>query len=137
MRSLIVSCVLFAVTCWASATQAQGSGATVLNFSCDGTMEDTLTGEKDNPIHNLGLVVNLVERTVSFASYVAPFKKVDAANISFYGVNQGDLGLSNTIGGNIDRVTGAIDATIFSTVKSTLMNTEYWDLLCKPTTRLF
>jgi hypothetical protein len=75
---------------------------------------------KPELIYNVGLVVNFVEKTVSFAGFVAPFVKVDAANISFNGVNNTPLSergpaVSISVYGNIDRITGAVEATTAST----------------------
>ena len=106
---------------------------TLLNFACEGELTDGSTGDKGESV-NIGLVVNLVEKTVSFAGYVARFQKVDAANIYFHGESQ-QHGIYETIDGNVDRVTGAANATVVITTKFTIRND--WKVLCKPTTRLF
>jgi hypothetical protein len=138
MRPLIVGGLLWAVvTCWAATSYAQGASATVLYFSCEGKLTGTLISEeKPEQLHNVGLVVNLAERTVSFGGFVAPFNKVDAANIYFHGESQ-QQGISVTVDGNIDRVTGAVEASTISTAGSKSLTTFYWNILCKPTTRLF
>ena len=111
----------------------EATEATVIDFSCEGKITSALS-EKPEPTHNVGLVVNLVEKTVSFAGYVAPFNKVDAANIYFSGTSADRYGISVTVAGNVDRVTGAVDATIASTAGSAkTLSTSYWKMLCKPT----
>jgi hypothetical protein len=80
--ALVCLSILLAMSCLATAQP------TLLSFACEGKVTDAMTGEKGQPVHNMGFVVNLAERTVSFGGYVAPFKKVDAANIYFNGVNQ-------------------------------------------------
>jgi hypothetical protein len=95
---------------------------------------------KPEPVEKIGLVVNLGERTVSgFAGIVARIAKVDAAHISFGSTVKRSLlsfrsepAASVTVMGDIDRVTGAVSATIMTTATA-----SSYDLICKPTSRLF
>ena len=127
---------LAAVSCLSSTSHAQGTGATLLNFSCDGKTVDVVTGDKGGPVHHIGLVVNLADKNVSFSGYVAPFVRVDAANVYFHGTSQNPYGMSDTVDGTLDRVTGALDATIVTSGSKTTF-TSHFEMLCKPTTRLF
>ena len=128
--------MLAAFTCLPLLLGTQGSAqTTLLNFSCEGKTGGW--GETQEPLHNIGLVVNLADKTVSFAGYVAPFKTVDAANIYFSGSSQSPYGLTATVDGNIDRVTGAVTATISTRAGSANPAMSQWDMLCKPTSRLF
>jgi hypothetical protein len=118
---------------------AQATETTVITLSCDGTIRETSANATQEPINKMGLVVNLAEHTVSFAGYVAQIDKVDAANISFTEEENNKLQLAGrgsgtgvAVTGDIDRVTGAVLITQFSTV-----STFTYDLLCKPATRLF
>ena len=71
-----------------------------------------LTGDNGNPVHHIGLIASLGDKNVSFSGYVAPFSRVDAANVYFHGTSQNQYGMSETVDGTLDRVTGALDATI-------------------------
>ena len=85
-------------------------------------------------MNNLGLVVNFVAKTVSFAGFIARITEADAATMSFEGEDNTHLFY---ISGSIDRVTGALSATSISNTKTSTPVGATWDLLCKPTTRLF
>ena len=119
------------------ATVSHAQQPTLLNFACTGKMTDAMTGDKGQPIENLGLVVNLTAKTVSFGGYSAPFNTVDLANIYFTGKNRNTLGMDVTVDGNLDRVTGAVDVTVITTASEKVVTTSYWNMVCKPATRLF
>jgi hypothetical protein len=113
---------------------------TLLSFACNGTMKDGLNGEKGDPVQNIGAVVNLADKTVSFAGFTAPFNKVDAANIYFHGTSRNQLGMDETVDGNLDRVTGSVEASVTSTLgggSKSYSSTSFWSMVCKPATRLF
>ena len=79
--------------------------------------------------------MNFAEQNVSFAGYVVPITRVDAADVTFEGEVKGlafGLSLSTSVSGIVDRVTGSMTATTLTT--ATMLN---WDLLCKPANRLF
>jgi hypothetical protein len=79
-RFAVFACFLFLL----AAQRTEATDTTAHNFSCDGKMTGPLISEnKPELLHNLGLVVNLAERTVSFAGNAAPFSKVDAARYLF------------------------------------------------------
>ena len=128
---------LAAASCFSSTGHAQGGGATVLNFSCDGKTVDALTGDQGQPVHHIGLVVNLAEKSVLFSGYVAPFSRVDAANVYFHGAGKNPYGMSESVDGTLDRVTGALDATIMTSGNGPTTFTTRFEMLCKPATRLF
>jgi hypothetical protein len=120
---------------------AQAAETTVITLTCDGKKTDAKASEaKPEPVEKIGLVVNLGERTVSgFAGIVARIAKVDAAHISFGSTVKRSLlsfrsepAASVTVMGDIDRVTGAVSATIMTTATA-----SSYDLICKPTSRLF
>jgi len=125
--------VLAGVLAW---QQAQAAEATVITLSCNGNVTDGKSVDaKPDPVNKLGVVVNFAEQNVSFAGYVVPISRVDAANVTFEGEVKGvafGLSLSTTVSGMVDRVTGAMTAT--TQTQSTMLN---WDLLCKPANRLF
>ncbi len=137
MRAVIAGRLLLAaVPCWPVASSAQPDEPKIITMSCDGKMVNARTSDATpEPISKLGVVVNLSEKTVSFAGYKARIDNIDAANISFSGERQlyGRIPIAGvSVAGNLDRVTGAMQATIFSTA-----TTFTWDVLCRPTTRLF
>lgn len=137
MRSLGVS-VLLALACATELGFAQVQSP-MLNFSCEGKTTDAITGEKGEAVNNIGLVVNLAAKTVSFAGFTAPFNTVDAANIYFRGTRRNTFGMDETVDGNLDRVTGAVEASVTHSggASSSFVSTSYWKMLCKPATRLF
>ena len=115
---------------------AQAAEATVITLSCNGNVTDGKSADaKPDPVNNLGVVVNFAEQNISFAGYVVPITRVDAADVTFEGQVKAlalGLSLSTSVSGMVDRVTGSMTATTLTT--ATMLN---WDLLCKPTNRLF
>ena len=109
-----------------AASQAQQQQ---LVFSCDGKL-----GEE--PVHNVGLVVSLTERTASFSGYVTPIRQVDPANIYFEGSRKNMYGMVDHVSGGIDRVTGAMTASTTSTLGEKNVSSN-WDMVCKPRSRMF
>ena len=86
----------------------------VITLSCDGTLTPTYGANKPadpQPLQKTGVVVNLDEQTVFFLGYVVPIDDVDEASINFGGMQIVDYGFSIAVRGNIDRVTGRMDAT--------------------------
>jgi hypothetical protein len=115
----------------------------VITLSCDGTVTRTTypipMSDTSQPVQNMGVVVNLDERTVSFMGYVAPMNYVDTANINFGGQQTGRLfpGFGTaTIGGILDRVTGHMTAKATTSGTHTTVVDDY-DVLCKVTNRRF
>src|SRR5262245_50949427 len=106
----VASIAAGAVAAVVSCAQAQ---TTTLIFACEGKLTGSAISEdKPEALHNVGLVVNLKDRTVSFGGFVAPFNKVDEANIYFNGTNKDQYGISTMVDGSLDRVTGAVNAMI-------------------------
>ena len=126
-----------------AAPHAQAAKTAAITFSCDGKISNVLARDSTPEVmNNVGLVVNLTEKNVSFAGYVAPIVEVDATIISFGGsldvssdLPGEKLGLppmSVVVSGDIDRVTGAFEAMIYA-----VGTAAKWDLFCKPTKSLF
>jgi hypothetical protein len=105
-----------------------------ITLSCDGKI--TNGDVKGDPVNKVGVVVNFLNRTVSFNGYVVPITKVDEANVAFDGrTNNGSvdgMSISTHVSGSVDRVTGAV---IAETITKVTMQT--WELYCKPATRMF
>ena len=136
MRLLIVALIL----AFAPATHtAQAAETKEITMSCDGTVTDPLlTNDKPKPVEKIGVVVNLDERTVSFMGYVARINAIDAANISFGGKQpEPNSDFIATISGDIDRVTGSVEATIKPTDPSLSYFRTHYSLLCRLNNRLF
>jgi len=111
---------------------AQAAEPTLLTLSCNGkvTRSTKASEPQPEPINNVGLVVNLADRTVSFLGFVAQIESIDASNVSFHGDSTKPYTV--LVMGDIDRVTGAVSAAILTTGR-----TDSYDLLCKVTNRLF
>jgi hypothetical protein len=92
-------------------------------LSCDGTRKVYVKREegKREPISQLGVVVNLAERTVLFDGSVTHIDHIDDAGVIFFG---GDTVRGTT--GYIDRVTGVITAT--NNGRDAVM---FYELVCK------
>lgn len=111
---------------------AAAQPASAIYLSCSGTVTGK-TG-KSEPVANIGLVINLAERTVTGFSCVAHIDSADDVSISFSGA-----GSLARLFGEIDRVTGATSAvnTVRRVDKEVLIQDSY-DLVCnKVTNRLF
>jgi hypothetical protein len=112
----------------------------VITLSCNGASKLTAAAAdlKPDPITNLGIIVNLTDRTVTFMDYVTPITNSSATNVSFMGRQApvvGGLKLKPfTIDGTIDRVTGAVSVGWWH---EQVGNNSQWDLTCRLATRLF
>ena len=89
------------------------------------------------PLQKTALVVNLDEQTVFFLGYVVPIDEVDEASINFGGMQIVDYGFIIAVRGNIDRVTGRMDATtvLSDPTKQPDPNTAtiHYDVVCRAT----
>jgi hypothetical protein len=94
---------------------------------------------KPEPVTDLGIVVNFADRTVSLTGYTVPIEKIDSSTVTFggretpsyLGTKLGPI----TVYGSIDRVTGATNVWFADEKKS--KNDHTFELLCRPTKRLF
>ena len=103
IRMLIVLCPLLTVTGLAS---AQAEESTIITLSCDATTKVYVKRDESiSSVTNMGVVVNLAERTVSFDGRIAHIDHVGAGAIFFGGDS-----LKDTTG-YIDGKTGAMTAT--------------------------
>jgi hypothetical protein len=88
---------------------AQAAEPTLITLSCDGTLTGRIGAKTPEPVQQMGVIVDLDKRTVSWLGYVAGVGNVDTANINFGG--RQSVGYYNIfIRGNINRVTGHMDA---------------------------
>ncbi len=92
---------------------AQAAEPTIITLSCGGTAKTTIGNNEGQrkSINKVELIVDLAERKVSFAGYVAHIEEIDGMNV-FFGNNEdqargdinGDSGLmsATTVSGNIN-----------------------------------
>ena len=107
----------------------------------NGTSKLTATAAADvkpDPITNLGIIVNMADRTVTVMDYVTPITGFTATTVRFSG-RQGPVvsGVKLnpfTIDGSIDRVTGHAEIDWFH---ENVGSNASWELTCRPATRLF
>lgn len=142
----IIASLLLAFT---AGNYVQAAEPTLITLSCDGTLTYThITDSKPYPggseqVQKLGVVVNPDERTVSFVGYVSRISDADAANINFGGKQIGrvDEGVKISIMGEIDRVTGRMDAMTTTEIPTTLPGynalQSHYELSCKAANRVF
>ena len=125
-RMLIVLCT--SPLTMISFSSAQAEEPTVITLSCDGTTKAYVKSEESiNPVTKMGVVVNLVERTVSFDGHISHIDHVDAAVIYFGGSNVTEAT------GYIDGKTGVMTATNMDGHKYS----ELYELVCPAATGAF
>jgi hypothetical protein len=122
-----------------SSTHAQQQQSSII-LSCQGTSKLTATTAADvkpDSITNLGIIVNLADRTVTLMDYVARVTLISATLVSFsggqtpmvFGVKKPFI-----IDGSIDPVTGH---TSIDWMYEDIGNNTSWELTCRPATRPF
>lgn len=103
---------------------------------CDGTLKHISNGGAPEHIKDLGVVVSVRDKTVSFAGHTVPITKSDPANITFGGreslATKPLPAVSDIVVGDIDRVTGSAAITL-----ATKADTQEWVLICRRARRLF
>ena len=119
---------------------ARANERKVITLSCEGTLTPSYGANKlEAPqlLQKTGVVINLDEQTVFFLGYVIPIYDVDQASINFGGRQAVGYGFSIAIRGNIDRITGRMDATtaLSDPTKQPDPNTAtvHYDVVCKAT----
>jgi hypothetical protein len=139
MRQLVTS----AIVMMAAAALTLPAHAQQITLSCNGTSKLMATAAADltpEPIKNLGIIVNVADRTVTFMDYVTPVTGITATLVSFHGQQNptapapfGLKGKRFTIDGSIDRVTGHAEISWWHEDAG---NNSSWELSCRPATRL-
>jgi hypothetical protein len=133
-RTIAVGLTIAALTLPANAQQ-QGS---TITLSCNGAGKLTATAAQDakpDPITNLGVIVNLANRTVTLMGYVLPITTVNSTQVGFNGEqNRGMKGLSYSVSGVIDRVTGQTEVDF---MYERIGNNSHYELTCRPANRMF
>jgi hypothetical protein len=120
---------------------AQTQQQNLITLACNGTSKLTATAAADlkpDPITNMGIIVNVADRTVTFTDYITPVTGISATLVSFSGrqtpVYAGIKGKPFIIDGSIDRVTGHTEVSWWY---EDVGNNTFWELTCRPATRLF
>jgi hypothetical protein len=137
-RACFAALGVFAALLLSSAHAQQQQSPIIL--SCNGTSKltaITAADVKPDSITNLGIIVNLADRRVTFMDYVAPVTLISATLVSFsgrqtpvvFGVEKPFI-----IDGSIDPVTGH---TSIDWMYEDIGNNTSWELTCRPATRLF
>ena len=134
-KSRFAALGVFAALLLSSALAQQQQSSIIL--SCNGTNKLTAADVKPDSITNLGIIVNLADRTVAFMDYVTPVTLISATLVSFsgrqtpvvFGVKKPFI-----IDGSIDPVTGH---TSIDWMYEDIGNNTSWELTCLPATRLF
>jgi hypothetical protein len=139
--SLLKGMIAAAFVCGFYAT-ARTAEPKLFTLSCEGTVLN-LDNKNVDLIKEMGVMVNLEEQAVILlGGYVSRITDVDSANINFRGEppisGQNDYGYSYVIMGNINRLTGHMDATVITlNRKEKPVSREHYDVLCKVTHRMF
>ena len=107
---------LFALMFWQVCidAKAEETAAATLALACEGTVDDKIKRDaKPEPI-SMGIIVNFTSRTVTGfrgANFPVAITTIDDVHISFRGLNSSPT-LFAAVYGSIDRVTGAVEATM-------------------------
>jgi hypothetical protein len=115
---------------------AQAADST-LTLACQGTTTSGLEDAKPEPV-SMGIIVNFTNRTVQGFGYPGLMDypvKITAWNdvtVAF----GGSAGV-NSITGNIDRVTGDVEAITRATNAGSIVTLMNYSLKCRPTQRMF
>ena len=138
-RACFAALGVFAALLLSSAHAQQQQSSIIL--SCNGTNKltaITAADVKPDSVANLGIIVNLADRTVTFMDFVTHVTLLSATLVSFSGrqtpVVFGVKGKPFTIDGAIDRVTGHAEIDWFY---EDVGNNSHWELTCRPATRIF
>jgi hypothetical protein len=108
-----------------------------LTLACQGTTTSGLEDAKPEPV-SMGIIVNFTNRTVQGFGYPGLMDypvKITAWNdvtVAF----GGSAGV-NSITGNIDRVTGDVEAITRATNAGSIVTLMNYSLKCRPTQRMF
>ena len=116
-----------------------------ITLSCSGTQKLLTTDEAPTSVINVGFVVDLIGRTVAFASHHIPITSADSTRVDFHGLEETNFSGKSpqhvTITGSIDRVTGAAMVLFLyeqpPVLTKTVFNDAHWEMVCQPANRQF
>ena len=132
--------VLFGMLAVAS-TMSQAAEPANLVLACQGYTHYLGAGSQSLPV-SLGIIVNLVDRTVQGFRYPEDFPieitNINETTIVFHGSSPHSSGATyRQINGGIDRATGDAEATSDVTSWRESKATAIHSLKCRPTQRMF
>jgi hypothetical protein len=137
MRSIIKSATSALLTL-VLVGHARADEPKVITLSCEGTLTPSYGANKveaPQQLQKTGVVINLDEQTVFFLGYVVSVYDADEVSISFGGRQTVDYGFRMAIRGNIDRITGRMEAmtALSDPTKQPDPNTAtiHYDVVCK------
>ena len=137
------SCVIALIALVTCSSRTAQAADTTLTLACQGTTIITaLQDAKPEPV-SMGIIVNFTKSTVHGFGYpglsdhpvkITAFNEVTVA----FGGSEANLGVTSSISGSIDRVTGDVEATsmMTNTKKEVLFSMSY-ALKCRPAQRMF
>jgi hypothetical protein len=134
-RACFAALGVFAALLLSSAHAQQQQSSIIL--SCNGTNKltaITAADVKPDSVANLGIIVNLADRTVTFMDFVTHVTLLSATLVSFSGrQTPGVFGVKKPfiIDGSIDPVTGY---TSVDWMYEDIGNNTSWELTCRPAT---
>jgi hypothetical protein len=107
----------------------------LLSFACNGKKMEGKNGET---VRDIGLTINLAEKTLSFAKFTAVLDNIETASIHFFGNSRNKSGMMELVSGTYDRVTGSLELSAIFRPPGTKLSSAHtvsWSMLCKPMTR--
>jgi len=133
---------VFFLLAWGFAATAQAQTAATLTLACKGTVTSSLDS-KPEPL-SMGLIINFTTRTVHGfgvpgADYPVTITAADDVIVTFSGEYKEPPFSTDSIGGTIDRVTGALEATArsYDEMNHKTLSVMSYSLQCRPAQRMF
>jgi hypothetical protein len=118
--------------------RARSDEPKVITLSCEGTLIPSYSANKPEAPQQLqktAVVINFNEQTAFFLGYVVSVYDADEASINFGGSRTVEYGFRMAIRGNIDRITGRMEATTALSDPTTQPDlntaTVHYDAVCK------
>jgi hypothetical protein len=126
MKNLAIAAAVIMLLSTSAHTQT-----TELTLTCNG--KSTFGTKETQSINNMGLVLNLTEKTVTgFVGIVATIYKSDTTTIFFQGKET--FPLETVVAGSMDRITGSVSVIInYMGDDDTPSSTASLELTCAPT----
>jgi hypothetical protein len=139
MKAIIVTVLMLA-----SLTSLQAQVGAALTLACNGATSDEMSEDAKREPISMGIIVNFTTRTVQgfgapgLLDYPVKVTGVDDVTVVFSG-SRTIGGVSMSINGTIDRITGDVQAseTSINTKTSNYVSATNYVLKCRPTQRMF
>ncbi len=139
MKAIAATLLMLAIL-----TTARAQGGGTLTLACNGTTSDGMVEDAKREPISMGIIVNFTTRTIQgfhapgLLDYPVKVTGWDDVTVVFSG-SQNIGGISTSINGTIDRVTGDVQAseTSVNTKTSNYISASNYVLKCRPTQRMF